>query len=111
MTNPARTIVAQALSEGAWQALVIDLAHVHGWFTFHPYDSRRSTPGWPDLTLIRGRELVFAELKRFNGKVTPDQAHVIELLEDAGQEVHVWRPQDEVEVRERLARRQAAHAR
>lgn len=100
----AREVGARLMSEKQWQALVLSFAAAHGWWAYHPFDSRRSSSGWPDLTLVRGGELVFMELKKHNGKVSDDQARVITMLEEAGQEVHVCRPQDEAAVFERLAR-------
>lgn len=98
---------ARAMSEKDWQALIVSFARAHGWWVFHPHDSRRSEPGWPDLTLIRGRELIFVEVKKHNGKVSPEQANVIEMLEETGAEVHVWWPKDEPEVRARLSQPRA----
>lgn len=93
-----------ALTEREWQALVVSFARLHGWWVYHPFDSRRSEPGWPDLTFVRGPELVFAELKRDRGRVSAEQQRVLELLAATGAETHVWRPADEPMVFARLAR-------
>lgn len=95
------------LSEKAWQQLVIDCARVHGWWVHHHYDSRRSEAGWPDLVLLRDGEAIFVELKREDGKVAAAQAFVLDLLESAGCEAHVWRPSDEPAAFARLARRRS----
>jgi hypothetical protein len=92
------------LSEKAWQAMVVQLAALTGWRTFHPYDSRRSAAGWLDLVLVRGPDLVFAELKTDRGRVTSAQAEWIDALRAAGQEVVVWRPADWPTVEQRLRR-------
>lgn len=77
----------------------------HGWATG---TSGTMARGWPDLVLVRTRDrrLIFAELKADDGKTTPDQDRVLELLgmlhfaadEDnpytATVQVHVWRPRD-----------------
>jgi len=95
-------------SEAEFQRCVIDLAHARGWSVAHFRPARTKaggwiTPvaadgkGWPDLALCRER-LVFAELKRQNGKLAPEQAAWIISLQYAGQEVHVWRPSDWAEV-------------
>lgn len=52
-----------AMTEAAWQQNVVRLAGYYGWRTYHTRDSRGSDPGFPDLVLIRGPELLFAELK------------------------------------------------
>jgi len=49
-------------SELKWQAQIIELAQVLGWWPFHLYYAQRSPAGWPDLVLFRER-VIFAELK------------------------------------------------
>jgi hypothetical protein len=83
------------LSESAWQQRVVDLAQLRGWRTFHPYDSRRSAAGWPDLALVRRGRLVLAELKAEAGRVSAEQrAWLTDLGACPGVEVHLWRPSD-----------------
>lgn len=91
------------MTEKVWQQTVVELAQLNGWLVFHPFDSRRSTPGYPDLTLVRDR-VVFAELKTEKGRLTPDQELWLERLEGAGAETHVWRPSQFDEVAAILAR-------
>ena len=62
-----------AVKEANFQATVIELAELHGWRVYHTHDSRRSQPGFPDLTLVRRYRLIFAELKREGGKLTAEQ--------------------------------------
>lgn len=93
-------------SEAAWQRTVLDLARLLGWWVYHTHDSRRSTAGFPDLVLIRDR-VIFAELKTSSGKVRDAQKLWIGLLERAGGEVYLWRPDDFDEVHEILRRRDA----
>ena len=87
-------------SEKQFQAAVIEYAKLSGWKVFHPFESRRSEPGWPDLTLVRGGSLIFAELKTERGKLSKAQASWIAALTCVEQaclgqiEVHVWRPVD-----------------
>jgi hypothetical protein len=92
--------------EKAWQAQVIELALLYGWFVYHTYDSRRSQPGWPDLVLARPTtgELIFVELKTDVGRLSPAQRSWLRVLEDCNQEVHVWRPRDFEAVHARLKR-------
>ena len=64
--------------EKDWQRQVVDLAKTLGYRRpMHIYDSRRSEPGWPDLTLINTRlhRFVLLELKTETGKVSEAQAH------------------------------------
>lgn len=94
------------ISERAWQTQLVQLAHLHGWRTFHVLNPKGMTAGWPDLVLLRPPELVFAELKREHGRVTAAQTEVLAMLEACGQEVHVWRPSDFDAVHTRLNRRE-----
>jgi len=90
-----RALPQPKLTEAHWQARIIDLAELRGWKHFHPYSSRRSTPGWPDLVLVRDGRLIFAELKTDTGRVTADQqTWLAQLAAVPFIEVHVWRPAD-----------------
>jgi len=83
------------LTEKAWQQRVTDLARLRGWLVFHPLNSRGSTPGWPDLCLVRDGQLIFAELKTDTGRVTRDQQLWLDKLAAChGVTAHVWRPAD-----------------
>jgi hypothetical protein len=70
------------LTEKAFQAQVVELAKILGWRVYHPFLSKWSERGFPDLTMVRARDrrLVFAELKGDRGKVTEAQAEWQELL-------------------------------
>ena len=93
-----------ALSEKAWQAQVLELAALYGWRTYHPYDSRRSEPGWPDVAFARVPEFFLSEFKTNRGRLSAAQREWIALLRSCGVEVHVWRPVDFDAVHERLKR-------
>lgn len=80
------------MSEAAFQKRVTDYCTLLGLTWFHSGDSRRdSGAGFPDL-VIAGKRVVYAELKRENGRVAPEQRAWLMKLRDAGAEVHVWRP-------------------
>ena len=82
-------------TEKGFMAAVLQLAKIHGWRTYHTFDSRRSTAGFPDLTLVRGPRCIMAELKSATGKVTKDQAAWLAALGAVqGVEVALWRPKD-----------------
>lgn len=85
-----------AMTEKELQAAIVELAAVLKYEVQHPYDSRKSRKGWPDLTIFGGRhnKLLFAELKTTKGKITQEQADTLRLLADCGQFVYVWRPYD-----------------
>jgi len=99
-------------SEAVFQGRVIKIAEAAGWMCYHTYDSRRCRPGYPDVTLVRGGRLIFAELKRENGKLRPEQVEWIDALTEVARAanlhgadrigVYVWRPSDLPEIEEVL---------
>lgn len=70
------------MRERDFQQLVVEAAGYLGWRVFHDFDSRRSTPGFPDLILVKPPRLLALELKTQRGKVRPGQ---IEWLTDLDQ--------------------------
>lgn len=92
------------MSEASFQGAVLEIAALTGWLAYHPHDSRRSEPGFPDLTLVRER-LVFAELKSDTGKLRPEQQTWFDALLAAGIEVYVWRPQNWPQIMDTLKRK------
>lgn len=96
--------IVATTTEKAWQAQVLAIARLAGWLVYHPFDSRRSVPGFPDLTLVRGPRLMFVELKTQKGRVTTDQQKWLDALGSASVEVYVWRPADHDEVVATLTR-------
>lgn len=100
----AQPVVATpgSISEQAWQVQLLELATLYGWRNYHPYDSRRSVPGWPDLVLVRPPELLYVELKTDKGRVSPAQKVWLYDLARCGCEVYVWRPAQFEQIHERL---------
>ena len=89
-------------SESAFQKRVTDLAEELGWEWMHIGRVGKYVPngakgtlgsGWPDLTLIKGSRLVFAELKADSGALTVTQQLVMGRLALVA-ETYVWRPSD-----------------
>ncbi len=85
---------APALTEKLFMRQVIELAKMYRWRCYHPFLSKWSEPGFPDLTLVRGDRLIFAELKTDRGPVSEKQKEWHALLERTPVEVYVWRPRD-----------------
>lgn len=119
------TRAVRRTSEAAFQRQVLQLAEFYGWQPYHTHDSRRSHPGFPDLVLVRGVDLLFAELKTDTGRLRPAQAVWVKALQVVAEaidaaldvasrasgahrdslphvEVHVWRPADFDELHRRL---------
>jgi len=94
-------------TEAEFQETVIEIARALGWRVSHTHDSRRSNPGFPDLTLVRNGVLLFMELKSEKGKPTqPQIAWLIDLgkLTTSHPDIHVgcFRPSDMPRIRELL---------
>ena len=95
---------AVPVNEAALQAWITELAGWRRWRTYHTHDSRHSPAGFPDLVLVRGARLVFAELKTAKANPTPDQWAWLDALEGVGDavrsrgtgsvETYLWRPGD-----------------
>ena len=101
-------------SEAEFQKAVITLAKLHRWKVMHtqPAQIRPGkwiTPntgdqGFPDLVMTHSaRGTIFVELKAAKGVVSEAQWDWINTLEDAGCEVHVWRPKDLDKISARLS--------
>lgn len=91
-------------SEKEYQDAVVEYARLRGWLVFHPFDSRHSEAGYPDLTLAKGERLIFAEMKRDGENPTPAQRKWLAALEEAGAETYVWKPSNWNETMEVLSR-------
>lgn len=96
-------------TEAQFQSQVLQLAKTLGWVWWHDAATNaprrctacgavrrgpRNTAGLPDLILVRGNRLIWAELKAQDGQTTPEQRAWIEALRAAGQTCFVWRPSD-----------------
>ena len=86
------------ITERDFQRQVLDLARLFGWTAYHPQLSKWSERGWPDLALVRPPRLIFAELKRENGKTSDYQDKWLALLGACPVEVYLWRPSQLEEV-------------
>jgi hypothetical protein len=81
-----------AVSEREFQAAVMKVAHQLGWKFYHTHDSIGSQAGFPDLVMVRGERLIFAELKTESGKLSKEQKAWIGSLVRTSAEVYEWRP-------------------
>ena len=82
------------MNEDAWLSQVREVAKLYRWLPYHTHRSDRSDPGFPDLVLVKGDRVIFAELKAEKGRIRPDQRTWLTALAGAGQEVALWRPSD-----------------
>lgn len=103
MTSPLTPQHPELISEAELQATVVGLARTHGWMVYGVIDrkdfAKRYDKGFPDLVLVKGDYLVFAELKSENGELASEQWAWLNALEVAlgANQYHgavVWRPSD-----------------
>ena len=90
-------------TEAEFQRTVTDLAESLGWDWMHVGRVGKYAPngakgtlgkGWPDLLLVRGKRIIFAELKAQRADPLPEhQKRVLNVLLQAV-ECYVWRPSD-----------------
>ncbi len=91
----ARQAVLEAIPERALQEQMRQLCLALGWTVYHPFWSERSTPGWPDLFLMRGGRIAVIELKTERGRLTKAQEAMLARFRETGKvEVYVVRPRD-----------------
>jgi len=111
----------KAGSEAAFMQQVTNLAAYTGWRWYHAPENRpirtangrvrkqHVVRGFPDLTLVRDTELIFAELKAERGRVRPEQTEWLNDLQVVpGVETYIWKPSDWDYIQQRLNRPRVA---
>jgi hypothetical protein len=84
------------------QDAVIELSRLLGWRVAH-FRPAKTANGWrtpveadgkgfPDLVLVRGGRLIFAELKSATGKLSDEQEIWVSELRLSEAETYVWEP-------------------
>jgi hypothetical protein len=60
--------------------------------------------GWPDLSLFRRRDgrVMFRELKKEDGELSPRQAAILDLLRACGLDAKPWRPSQLPQIEDEL---------
>ncbi len=109
------------LTEADLQASIVSAARDFHWLCYHSHDSRRSEPGYPDLTLVRPPRVLFIECKTDTGRLRsghfgkkgrwmPGQTNwQSALLACPGVEYVLARPSNLDEVYATLAAKEANH--
>lgn len=93
------------ISERDFQSQVIDLARQTGWRLAHFRPGKTAGGRWatqmsgdvgyPDLTLVRGDRLIFAELKTTTGQTSDGQIEWLDaLVQVTDVSAQLWRPGD-----------------
>ena len=96
VASGALRLPATDVNEAPFQGQILKVARDYGWLAYHTHDSRRSAPGFPDLTLAKpGHPLILAELKRQGNKLSHDQEVWLGVLaRTTGVAAYAWWPQD-----------------
>jgi hypothetical protein len=104
--------LATFATEEQFQRTVEDYARLMKWRIAHFRPARTATGwktavsgdgrGFPDLVLVRGKRVVYIELKSEKGRLSADQAAWITALQGAKQECYVFHPSDWGELSEVL---------
>ena len=88
------------MTEDQLLAAVLDIAAYRGWRVTHFRPAKTDkgwrtplsgNPGFPDLVLARRGQVIFAELKDADGRLSPAQKG---WKEELGEAYEVWRPRD-----------------
>ena len=96
---------APAVTEKQFMQAVMRYATAHAWLVYHTHDSRRSLPGYPDLTLVHPERQValWAELKVGDAQPTLQQGHWLKALAAVRETTAVlWTPEEWPDIRMRL---------
>ena len=93
MTKTARQIIDETITHKAFQQQIEQYARLNGWLVYFTWRPIHSPAGYPDLTMVRGARLIFAELKVKKDKPSPAQVEWLEALRATGKcEIYLWRP-------------------
>ena len=95
--------VTEHMSERVFRQRILDEAKRCGWRYYFTQRSDRSPAGFPDLVLVRGHQMILAELKTMKGRLTDAQKDW--LLDLSGVKVvdaTVWRPDEWEHIRDEV---------
>lgn len=82
------------MTERELRQSLVHAAREFGWKVYFSWTSIHSPAGFPDLCMVRGTRLIFAELKTDKGKVSEPQQEWIDALRGTPAECYLWRPTD-----------------
>ena len=87
------------MTEGQLQAAIIRYAELMGWRLYHVTNVHKklrshTSVGFPDLHMVRGRRIVYAELKDAKKPRTDAQDEWARAIQKTDAEYYLWRPAD-----------------
>ncbi|OGN89792.1 MAG: hypothetical protein A2158_01615 [Chloroflexi bacterium RBG_13_46_14] len=88
------------ITEKQFGLQVESAAKLRGFEYFHAWNSKHSSPGFPDYFMIHREtyRVIVCELKSEKGKLTELQKNWLNLFAAAGFDVYLWRPSDLMEI-------------
>ena len=107
MSRPDKPLAYQ-VKEKPFMETILRMAKLLGWLSYHTFDSRKSTPGFPDIVAVHPEHgTLYLEAKTMRGKVSAAQQEWIDVLTAAGERAFVVRP-DQMDMIEALFRGEPA---
>lgn len=104
MSASQRLAPSLDILEREWQDTVFAAARALGWTVNHVRTTRgkggrhttsTSVVGWPDAEMVHPKHgIIYVELKSQSGRLSEAQVRVLDMIEQAGGRVFVWRPSD-----------------
>ena len=87
------------MTENQLQAAIIKYAELMGWRIYHVTNVHKrlrshTSEGFPDLHMVRGKRIVYAELKDATKPRTDAQDDWAEAIQQTPAEYYLWRPAD-----------------
>ena len=99
-------LVSVRMTEKQFGLWLEGVCRVYKWRYYHTWNSRHSVGGYPDYTLVKGENLIFAELKVGRNTLTKKQKEWLEAFSRVpGVAAYVWYPKDRPVVEELLKSR------
>jgi hypothetical protein len=92
------------ITESQFRGQILHLVKLYGWNRYFTWKSINSPAGFPDLVMVKGKRLIFAELKTLTGVLSAEQYFWLADLMETGAEVYLWTPDQWDEIQEVLAR-------
>ena len=89
------TAIHPRITERTLQDAIVECARALGWtHVYHTWLAAHSTPGFPDLVLLRPPRLLVIECKTERGKVSEAQHDWLAAFTACGVEATIARPAD-----------------
>lgn len=82
----------QVLDEANFMRRVVFAARSLDWLVHNTFQLKHAETGYPHLTMVREKRLIFAKFKLTTERPDDQQLLWLARLEQTGAEVYIWRP-------------------